>query len=282
MLSKRYLIPYLLRWITKNISIVWGMRIIRRIPGFLTDFETKILYKDTKFCIFTGETIGSRLFYCGEYEPVQMNIFLSLISKGDLIFDVGANIGLFSLLAAKQSIQVVAFEPSVKIWSQLKTNIQINEMEDNIIAVNKAVSNESSTVLFFESRHGNQGVGRIFSFGDSKNISETYRISADTLDHFAYKYGIPQLIKIDIEGAEWLALKGARRIMRLKEAPKFFIEFHPQEIEYIDGSIEECIQLFLENGYFSYQLLDITNYYDHRWYVFSKEKIDDFPETKTK
>ncbi len=282
MKPKRPFIAYLLRWLTQNISTLWGMRIIRRLPRFITDFETEVFYKGVRFHVFTGETIGARLFYSGEYETAQIDAFFSLVSPGDLIFDAGANLGIFSLLASKHGAFVVAFEPSPDICKRLDSNIQLNGAGGKVRAVNSAVSSERSTVLFFEARYGNQGVGRMFSFGETGESVGKYRVSADTLDNFARQYGTPQLIKIDIEGAEWLALKGAKRLMSLKKAPKFFVEFHPQELEHIGGSVEECVKLFQESGYLVYQLLGIMSLHNHSWYLFSKEKIDDFAVTITR
>lgn len=270
------MIASILRWFTQNVSSQWGMRIIRRLPRFITDFETEALYKGVRFRVFTGETIGSHLFYSGEYERAQVDAFSSLVSPGDLIFDAGANMGIFSLLASKHGAFVVAFEPSLNIYKRLNTNIQLNRAESIVRAVNSAVANERSTVFFFEARYGNQGVGRIFSFGDTGETAEKYRVPADTFDNYAQRYGTPQLIKIDIEGAEWLALKGAKRLMSLENAPKFFIEFHPQEMEHIGGSVEDCVKLFQESGYLVYQLPGIMSRDNHSWNLFSKENIDSF------
>jgi FkbM family methyltransferase len=281
MRQKRPLIASILRWFTQNVSSQWGMRIIRRLPRFITDFETEALYKGLRFRVFTGETIGSRLFYSGEYETAQIDAFFSFVSPGDLIFDAGANMGIFSLLASKHGAFVVAFEPSPDIYKRLNTNIQLNRAEGTVRAVNSAIANECSSVLFFEARYGNQGVGRIFSFGDTGESAEKHRVPADTLDNYAQQYGTPQLIKIDIEGAEWLALKGAKRLMSLEKAPKFFVEFHPQEMEHIGGSVEECVKLFQESGYFVYQLSRIMSRDNHIWNLFSKENIDDCPATMT-
>ena len=278
---KRPFIASVSRWFTQNVSSQWGMRIIRRLPRFITDFETEALYKDVRFRVFTGETLGSHLFYSGEYETAQIDAFFSLVSPGDLIFDAGANLGIFSLLASKHGAFVVAFEPSLDICKRFNTNIQLNRAGGTVRAVNSAVSNKCSTVLFFEARYGNQGVGRMFSCGDTGKSVGKYRVPADTLDNFAQQYGPPQLIKIDIEGAEWLALKGAKRLMSLEKAPKFFIEFHPQEMEHIGCSVEECVKLFQESGYLVYQLSGIMSRDNHSWNLFSKEKIDDFPATIT-
>jgi FkbM family methyltransferase len=282
MRQKIPLIASILRWFTQNVSNQWGMRIIRRLPRFMTDFETETLYKDVRFRVFTGETIGRHLFYSGAYETVQIDAFLSLVSERDLIFDAGANMGIFSLLACKQGAFVVAFEPSLDIYKRLNTNIKLNRAEGTVKAVNSAVANECPTVLFFEARYGNQGVGRIFSFGDTGESANKYIVTADTLDNYAQQHGTPQLIKIDIEGAEWLALIGAKRLMSLKKAPKFFVEFHPQEMNSIGGSVRECVKLFQESGYLVYQLSGIMSRDHHSWYLFSKEYIDDFPATITK
>jgi hypothetical protein len=74
---------------------------------------------------------------------------------------------------------------------------------------------------------------------------------------------------MDIEGAEWLALNGAGETLERKDAPDFLIEFHPQEIQALSGSMECCLQKLDRCGFQRYRLSD-AEIGSHTWFVFSK------------
>ena len=135
-------------------------------------------------------------------------------SNGELIFDVGANIGLFSIQFSDwvgQSGRVVAFEPDPTAIEYLKSNIALNSTQ-NITVVESALSAFPETKnLFLDSLTG----GRRNSFieTESGNFNgETISTQTTTLDQAIENYGIPDLIKIDIEGFEEEVFKGVSNL----------------------------------------------------------------------
>ena len=131
-------------------------------------------------------------------------------------------------------------------------NTRHNDFGQLVTIIPKAVSASDGTVHFFETREENWGVGRIFSYGHSKGKSHDYFVPVNTLDHFISELGMPDVVKIDVEGAEWLVLKGASRTLACPDAPDFIIEFHPDEIATLeaegaawseDRAVEEALKV---------------------------------------
>jgi FkbM family methyltransferase len=114
--------------------------------------------------------------------------------------------------------------------SRLQENVELNEVA-NLRLIAEAVSDRSGSISFYETRFGNCGVGHVFEFGHRHNASPSYTVPTNTLDFYVSSLRMPSLIKVDIEGAEWLALNGASETLERSDAPDFLIEFHPEEIQ---------------------------------------------------
>jgi hypothetical protein len=112
---------------------------------------------------------------------------------------------------------------------------------------------------FYEARPGNLGVGRVLSFGHSVGKSKDYQVHCDTIDAFVRRFGKPDVIKMDIEGAEYLALNGAAATLSAADAPQLFIEFHPQEILVLGGTLERCLNTLQYHGYRQYEIVGAPN-----------------------
>ena len=70
------------------------------------------------------ETTGVVMYFLGRtHEVREENLFLSYVSKRDLVFDIGANLGIYSIIAAKKGAKVISFEPSKSVSKILKRNI---------------------------------------------------------------------------------------------------------------------------------------------------------------
>lgn len=136
-------------------------RALPTLPEFITDFEIIVTYRGLGFRIHTGEETGRRMFYYNQYEYLQEDVFLDLLRPNALVFDVGANMGLFSFLAASRGARVISFEPSRLLVSRLQENVELNEVA-NIRLIAEAVSDRSGSISFYETRFGNCGVGRVF------------------------------------------------------------------------------------------------------------------------
>lgn len=272
-------IPFIIRTICRNISLRIGLALLWRLPQGLVSCETTVPYMGVRVCLNTGEDLGKRIFYQNNYEKTQLNAFISLLQPGDKIFDVGSNYGIYSLIAAKKGIHSWAFEPSKRMRAYLRKNIDTNGFQDRITPVNEAVTQKKEQIPFHEGREGNWGVGRIFQFGNSGG--DIHMVQGNTLDHYCRIFEKPNLIKIDIEGAELYALRGADETLSGDKSPKLLLEFHPGEIEHLGGSVKECMDKISSHGYRKYKIKD-TAEENHSWFLFAKHPPDEkyFEEVK--
>ncbi|MET0244723.1 MAG: FkbM family methyltransferase [Flavitalea sp.] len=195
-----------------------------------------------------GDWIPQNIYYLGYYERNEINFLKRTLQPGDTFVDIGANIGLFTLLASKlvgDSGKVFAFEPFSKSYTNLQLNIDLNK-SSNIIAEKLAVTNqERDMILGYDEKDQNSGmVSEFAEFGAGHE-----HVKAITLDHYFGE--VPsslKMIKIDIEGGELNALRGMQSIL-LEHKPILLIEL--EEILLMKaGAGIEAIQDYLRSvGY---------------------------------
>jgi len=193
------------------------------------------------------------------HEKATTDLFKKVLKEGNVFVDLGANIGYFSLLAAKlvgPSGKVFSFEPEPKNYSYLKKNIDLNGYKQ-ISAFQKAVSDKNGkTVLYvcdYDSGHHTinkyDGV-KNYSSGRSTN-ERPIEIETMTLDgFFEGREDSINVIKMDVEGAEYLALTGMDNILKKNRHLKMFVEFFPLLIKGMGSSPEEFLRkLFKDYGF---------------------------------
>jgi FkbM family methyltransferase len=158
------------------------------------------------------------------YEPIIQNKCKSYIKTGDLVFDVGANIGqyalLFSSLAGKDG-KVISIEPDFRNYSFLQFNCNINKC-DNVICLNIGLGADESELAFFrDTVTGGRKGSFIQEFSGEKHRGAELIVKVNPLQNLFKDYGIPQFIKIDVEGFEEKVLKG---LLNIPETCTFLIE----------------------------------------------------------
>lgn len=191
--------------------------------------------------------------------------FLSEISQNDIIFDIGANIGIYSIHAAKSSSKVYSFEPDPGFRSRLRKNIVLNGVDDSVSVIEWAVSDSRGKVTLYTD-------GEAGSSPSLKKIGERGEVEVDTnsLDATINEGLIqaPNLIKMDIEGAEIMAIRGMQSLLNSNNAPRsIFIELHPVFLKSFNSSIEECKKL-LESANYKAEYTDIRDDQEH--YIYRK------------
>ena len=162
------------------------------------------------------------------YEKGTTMVFTTLVKEGMNIVDIGANVGYYTLLAARRvgpHGKVYAFEPEPRNFRLLMENLRLNGYE-NVIAIQKAVSNESGTASLFLSPRCS-GAHSLVSTRDRSN--ETTTAETVTLDDFFETEGCPtiQVIKMDIEGWEMEALDGMHKVITRNSPLTMVMEFYP-------------------------------------------------------
>jgi FkbM family methyltransferase len=162
------------------------------------------------------------------YEPGTTRLFQDMVKPGMVVIDIGAHVGYFTLLAAKNAGptgKVYSFEPEPNNYDLLIKNIEINEYA-NIAATKMAVSDHTgSSELFLTALDS----GRHSMFHHDLPEHGSTAVETTTLDSFLESEGWPQidLMKIDVEGAEATVLDGITRLIERSTGLKMIVEFNP-------------------------------------------------------
>ena len=171
-------------------------------------------------------------YWLGTYEPELQAALREVIPPAAIIYDVGANIGYVSLLlanAAGPGGHVYAFEALPANAEQWRQNVALNGMQNRTSLFAGAVTDASGPVRFLV--HASGGMGKAAgSAGRADSYQSEIIVRGISLDEFVYVQGNPppQVVKMDIEGGEVLALPGMQRV--LAEAhPLMLMELHGPE-----------------------------------------------------
>jgi FkbM family methyltransferase len=170
-------------------------------------------------------------YWLGTYEMELQQAILDWSQTGSVAYDLGANIGYISLLLARAlgaGGKVFAFEALPNNHKRLQKNFSLNP-EAKIEIVPKAVADKKGALSFLI--HSSGGMGKLLgSSGRDTEYLDHIQVPTISLDEFVYesKQPKPQLIKIDIEGGEVMALPGMRRLLR-DARPTLLIELHGRE-----------------------------------------------------
>ncbi len=175
---------------------------------------------------------GSTYFEGGGEQEVQRALQQHL-RPGMTFYDVGANIGFFSLLAARLvgvAGRVVAFEPDPEISGRLREHVARNAF-GWITVEERAVLSETRPVFFARTDPAaspDRGLGHIVAEG----TKDTIQVAGVSLDDYAGAHPSPDFLKCDVEGAEVEVFRGAERLLNEKR-PGIICEMHSEENERI-------------------------------------------------
>jgi FkbM family methyltransferase len=204
-----------------------------------------------------SDHIESQVFWQGFQEADEGVILLlkRLLPPDGSFIDVGANIGTFTLVAARCAVrgQVHAFEPSAHHFARLAHNVALNDFKNVTLNRKGLYDQPGEAVLFLPSQTGemnNSGAASLYTSGleETRQVSEA--VSLIRLDDYVREKSIGRvdIIKIDIEGAELKALEGAREtIARFR--PLVFMELDLDNLGRAERSPEEVLQYWKSLNY---------------------------------
>lgn len=181
--------------------------------------------------------VGSSIHGCwlGHFEIEKQAAVRRLVRPGMRIFDIGANAGFYTLAFARlvgAGGHVWAFEPLPGNVRHLRRHIALNALE-NVTVMEAAVSDRSGSAHFLQAP--SNAMGRLAAEGGI-----TVRTMA--LDEFCARAGGPDLVKMDVEGAESAVLEGARRML-CRHRPILLLATHGRDQE------RRCVGILRELGY---------------------------------
>jgi FkbM family methyltransferase len=172
-------------------------------------------------------------YLLGTYEVELQEAVEELVQPGMVAYDVGANIGYITLLLARKvgkEGKVFAFEALPANVERLRSNLELNGLNSRVRVFSGAVADSSDQVHFLVGPSNGMGKAVGSAGRDGITYSQSITVPGIALDTFVYEKGnpVPQVVKMDIEGGEVLALPGMRRI--LTEAhPLLLLELHGTE-----------------------------------------------------
>jgi len=179
-------------------------------------------------------------------ENFESKVINSELKKGMVALDIGANIGIYSLQMARsvgKTGKVIAFEPDPGNYSLILKNIEANGYT-NIVTVQKAVTDVTGTARLFLCRE-NRGDHRIF---DSSVDRESIEIETVRLDDYLSDRVAVDVIKMDIQGSEFLALAGMKNILANNDV-KIITEFCPVLMNQCGQSPEIFLDMIKDHGF---------------------------------
>ena len=216
------------------------------LPGRLLRLPLALLPADTTVAILQGPlrgarwVIGSSTHGCwlGSYEYEKQRIFSELVRPGQVVWDVGANVGFYTLLASRlvgPTGQVVAIEPLPANVTLLRRHIQINFLR-NVAVVEAAVADRLG--------EGSFKAGENSSTGSLSDQQDGFRVRLVTLDSLIADNALPlpNLIKMDIEGGEVTAILGASKLLS-SQRPILLLATHGAELH------AACVKHLKDDGY---------------------------------
>ena len=233
-----------------------SIRTLRYIfdQGFLFRFmflqAWKRIFPSFRFTGPTGSTIEIRkgsayrslssIFYGAHSNEDEVLLFNKLLTPGDIFFDVGANVGSWSLILAPKKIKCIAIEPSSENFSILMRQCSLNKnlsIEPIKFAAGEVTAFSKISKGFTSS---NSLKGTNSSIYEEKNIAiEFEECRLVSLDVLAQIYGVPTAIKIDVEGYNLEVVRGAREVLSSPILKILCIETNRNE----DGCTPRIVEL---------------------------------------
>ena len=240
-------------------SVIPGkMRLAKAFLYRIPDQEAEINASNCKLIVPSlKEPIAFHLLANGVYEPETTALLMKALNPGSVFVDVGANIGIFTVLAAKRvgpSGTVIAIESSPKIFPYLHKNVSLNSLS-NVRVKQCAAYDQCSNLPFYEAPADHFGMGSLSPQFHAQPIS----VVTQTLDHILEEEKVKRVdvLKVDVEGFEAAVFKGARQLLTGKNPPLIVFEFCDwAEARVPEGKVGDAQQVLKEWGYQIWSLSD--------------------------
>lgn len=212
----------------------------------------------TSVKLVLSSDLGRCVWVAGCFEPNEMYLLSKVLSPGAVFVDVGANIGLYSLAAARlvgEAGRVVAFEPSPRERATLFDNLARNRLARVVVDERAlgAVENARAVLHLADDQHGGQNTLGSVVYDNVRLVADA-EVEVTTLDSALSGHGLEEVrvIKIDVEGAEFAVLSGARETLgRLR--PVLMLELQQESLLAQGSSAPEVVELLSGLGYDVYR-----------------------------
>jgi FkbM family methyltransferase len=204
----------------------------------------------TKLLIKKGMTGATGNIYTGLHEFADMGFLLHFLRKDDLFFDIGANVGSYTILASGcKGARSVSIEPVPSTFEWLKKNIAVNDLHEMVRPYNIGMGG-SKAVLHFTKTFDT--VNHVVLNPNAKDAENLIAVHIESFDAIAETEGIPALVKIDAEGFETEVLQGMAGALQSTTLKAIIIELNGSGLRY--GYDEKLIHdKLVSNNFSAYQ-----------------------------
>jgi FkbM family methyltransferase len=227
----------LLYWYARHFPIVNGkMRIVDRMwkwcCGDDLSREAVLKYGSFKMQCDISFLMQRQFYFFGTYFQEEQNIvdWMECAKDSEVILDVGANLGIYSLaaLAANPRARVHAFEPTPEIAGRLAETMEKNGLQD-LVRVNEMMVGENSDSAYLNFCTSENGKNEGMNYITQNPVSDgALEVVGTTLDDYCKKNELAQLdlVKIDVQGNEPSVLRGAEELLRSRAIKTIFMELN--------------------------------------------------------
>lgn len=226
-------------------SLLWRLR-------WLVDHSPWLLHMPGDLDIYTlDSSAGALIYYLGSSAAEIAQFISQTLRPGMTCWDIGAHIGEFSLVAARAVAphgRVEAFEPQPDLCRLIEQSARRNSLS-NIYVHSEAISDTATTATL--TLEVEPSVAHLAASAQPEGHG-SLAVQTITLDSFyAASRVAPDLVKIDVEGAERLVLRGAQSVIDLpcESAPSWVIEFLPHNCARFSYDARELLEIFTSRGY---------------------------------
>ena len=214
-----------------------------------------------------GMSSAELQIFTGLYDYHEMFFLLHFLREDDLFVDVGANVGVYTILAsAVKGAKSISMEPIPKTYNHLLNNVALNHIEKIVNVLNMGVGEKSGELRF--AYNLNSAVNHVDMYAESSQNNIVVKV--DSLDHILQGEE-PVMLKIDVEGFEAMVIKGASEVMKRESLKAIIIELNglSNRFGFNDREIHDTI---VSNGFEPY-----VYYPDSRTF----EKLQTFADMNT-
>lgn len=233
-------------------------RSVRRVLRPRTPVVRQVPVNGLQQLVWANEDIGWRVVATRRFENREINWINSRLREGDVFIDVGGNVGLFSIPAAKAvgpSGRVLTFEPVAHNAHMIELSAIINGLDDIVDVCRQPAGGEAGTPVVLETPLSD---GAYTYMRESVETDNASKVLTTTIDAELQARGITKVraIKIDVEGAEYQVLRGAKQLLGNPQcAPDYVVlELVPHYLKRFGDTIDAITNTLAEAGYAPHQL----------------------------
>jgi FkbM family methyltransferase len=202
-----------------------------QISQLVNEQVKKVKFTEKTFLLVKkGMTGATGNIYLGLHEFNDMGFLLHFLKPNDVFFDIGANVGSYTILASGHcGANTYCFEPIVSTFSSLVENVKLNTIENLVNCNNIGLGENEEKLLFTKSM---DTVNHVLSKDEIEPESHVTEVQVLTGDSFLAKTECPVLMKIDVEGFETKVLNGMNQILKHQNLKAIIIELNGSGYRY--------------------------------------------------